>query len=98
MGRLLADGYEEFFPFTGWGEAVEVQEGATVQDRSGRADNPSKAQQGLFIDFVSAHQVGVITEIAEEPAEFPQGLGGAVEPTRQRGTLVLFGFKDSEPQ
>ena len=60
-------------------------------------DSP-QAQQGFLIDFVSAHQVGVVAEIPQEPAEFPKSLRSAVEPTGEGTTLMFFWFENSEPQ
>ena len=59
---------------------------------------PRRPSKRLFIDFVSAHQIGVIAEIAQEPAELPEGLGSAVEPAGEGMALVFFGFENDEPQ
>src|ERR1700733_4691835 len=100
MGGLLAARRSRggLFPVGGWSEAVEVEERAAVQDRSRGPEDSSQAHHGLFVDFVSAHQVGVVAEIAQEPAQFPQGPWGAVEPAGDRMALVLFRFENSEPQ
>jgi hypothetical protein len=50
------------------------------------------------IDFVSAHQVGVVAEIPQEPAELPKCFGGAVKTTVKRTTLIFTRFKDTELQ
>ena len=52
-----------------------------VIDSVGNPHNSSQADQRLFIDFVSAHQIGVVAEITKEPAEFPKCFGRAVETT-----------------
>src|SRR6266853_3216497 len=100
MGHRLAarHGYGRFFPFTGWSEPAEIEEAAAVQGRVGNPHDSSQAEQGLVIDFVPAHQVGVVTEIPQEPAEFPKSFGGAVETSSERTILMFTWFKDYEPQ
>src|SRR6267154_665905 len=63
--------YGEFVPFTGWSEPAEIEEAAAVQGRVGNPHDTSQAHQRLFIDFVPAHQVGVVTEIPHEPGKRP---------------------------
>src|SRR6266576_5669530 len=100
MDRLLAAGNwcGDFFPFTGWSEPAEIEKAAAVQGRVGNAHDTSQAEQSLFIDFVSAHQVRVVTEIPQEPAEFPKRFGGAVETSSKRTILMFTWFKNYEPQ
>src|SRR6266446_6629006 len=100
MDRLLAAGNwcGDFFPFTGWSEPAEIEEAAAVQGRVGNPHDASQAHQRLFIDFVPAHQVGVVTEIPEEPAEFPKSFGGAVETAGERMALMFWRFNNSESQ
>src|SRR6266404_6117960 len=100
MDRLLAAGNwcGEFVPLTGWSEPAEIEEAAAVQGRVGNPHDSSQAHQRLFIDFVPAHQVGVVTEIPQEPAEFPKRFGGAVETSSERTILMFTWFKDYEPQ
>src|SRR5467141_5122097 len=100
MGHPLGAGsrYGEFFPLTGWSEPAEIEEAAAVQGRVGNPHDTSQAHQRLFIDFVPAHQVGVVTEIPQEPAEFPKSFGGAVETSSERTILIFAWFKDYEPQ
>src|SRR5467141_1872691 len=88
----------EFFPFTGWSEPAEIEEAAAVQSRVGNPHDTSQAEQSLFIDFISPHQVRVVTEIPQEPAEFPKRFGGAVETPSERTILMVAWFKDYEPQ
>src|SRR6266404_9947305 len=64
----------------------------------GNPHNSSQTHQRLFIDFVSAYQVRVVTEIPQEPAEFPKRFGGAVETSSERTILMFTWFKDYEPQ
>src|SRR6267154_2116496 len=100
MGHLLGAGswYGEFFPFSGWGKPPKIEKAAAVQGGVGNPHDSSQAEQSLFIDFVPAHQVGVVAEIAEEPAEFPKCFGGAVETSSERTILMFTWFKDYEPQ
>ena len=44
---------------------------------------PSEPDQSFLIDLVAAEQFGVVAEIAQEPAELPQGFRGAIEPARE---------------
>ncbi len=57
-----------------------------------------QADESLFIHFVTAHEVLVIAEVAEEPAEFPKGLGGAIEATSQETALLFAGLENGEAQ
>src|ERR1700737_4677166 len=88
----------ELIPFTCRGKAAEIEEAATVQGSVGSPHDTSQAEQRLLIDFVLAHQIGVITEISQEPAKFPKRFGGAIETTVYRTTLMFSWFEDSEPQ
>src|ERR1700730_19228221 len=100
MGDLLAARYRsgEFIPFTGRGKPAEIEKAAAVQGGVGNPHDSSQAEQRLLIDFISAHQIGVIAEIPQEPAEFPKRFGSAVETTGQRTALTLSWFENSEPQ
>jgi hypothetical protein len=40
----------------------------------------TESGKGFLIDFLASEQLRVIEEIAEEPPQLPQGLGGAVHP------------------
>jgi hypothetical protein len=68
-----------------------------VQYRAGDADDSPQSQQSFLIDFVSAHQIRVIAEIPQKPVELPQSPRGAIKPARDRMSLVLLWFEDSEP-
>src|SRR6267143_2029469 len=100
MDRLLAAGNwcGDFFPLTGWSKPTVIEEAAALQGRVGNPHNSSQTHQRLFIDFVSAYQVGVVIEIPQEPAEFPKRFGGAVETSSERTMLMFTWFKDYEPQ
>ena len=43
--------------------------------------HPAQSRQGFLIDLLVGQQFGVIEEIAQEPAQLPQGFLGAVEAT-----------------
>ena len=100
MGHLLATCHRhgEFFPLTGWGKPAEIEEAATVQCRMGNSYDTLQAEQQLFIDLVSAHQIAVIAKVPQELAEFPKRFGGAVETTGERTALMFSWFEDSQPQ
>ena len=42
-------------------------------------DHTPQVDQGLVIDLILSEQLGVIAEIAQEPAQLPHGSGRAVE-------------------
>src|SRR5450759_2986600 len=93
MGHLLVARHRhgEFFPFTGWGKPAEIEERAAVQGGAGNPHDSPKAHQRLFIDFVTSHQIGVVAKVPQEPAEFPQCFGSAVETTVE-GTALMFSW------
>ena len=64
----------------------------------GNPHDSSQAEECLFIDFVSAHQIGVIAKVPQEPAEFPERFGSAVETTVEGTALMFSRFEDGEPQ
>src|ERR1035437_4207015 len=100
MDNLLAVPHRhgEFVPFTGWGKPAEIEKAAAIQGRVGNPHDSSQTEQRLFIDFVSAHQIGVVAEITKKPPKFPKCFGGAVE-TTVKGTALMFSWlEDSEPQ
>ncbi len=50
------------------------------------------------IDFILADEFRVIAEVTEEPVEFPEGLGGAVEPPGERLARELLRLDDGEAE
>ena len=86
------------FPFIGRRKAAQIEIGATIQDRSRDADDSAKPHELLFIDFIPTQQIGVIAEIPQEPAEFPKGSRGAIEPAGEGMALLLFGFQNAKPK
>src|ERR1700680_4617079 len=100
MGHFLAAcrGWRAFVPFTGWSKPAEIEERAAVQGGTGNPDDSSKAHQCLFINFVSAHEIGVIAKIPQEPPEFPKCLGSAIEAPVEGMALMFSWFEDGEPQ
>src|ERR1017187_5566111 len=100
MGDLLVGycGIGEFFPFTGWRKPAEIEKRAAVQGGAGNPHDSSKADERLFVNFVSAHQIGVVAKVPQEPAEFPQSFGSAVEATVEGTALMFSWFENGEPQ
>src|ERR1700722_10197588 len=98
MARLLitGEGRLQLGPISGRSEPIQVQERAAVQDRSRGAHDSAESQKGLVVHLVPAQQIRVVAEIPQEPAEFPQGFGGAVEPTGEGMTLVFPRLKNRE--
>ena len=47
-----------------------------VQDGMRDTNNTLQSNQRFLIEFISTQQIGVIAEIAEEPAELPECLRG----------------------
>ncbi len=47
----------------------------TVQDGVRDANNTLQPNERLLIEFISTQQIGVIAEIAEEPAQPPKCFG-----------------------
>src|SRR6202140_262013 len=88
----------EFFPFSGWSKATEIEERASVQGGAGNPHDSSKAHQRLFVNFVSAQEIGVVAKVPQEPAEFPECFGSAVEATVEGTALMFSWFEDGEPQ
>src|ERR1700686_1912873 len=88
----------EFFPFSGWSKATEIEERASVQGGAGNPHDSSKAHQRLFVNFVSAQEIGVVAKVSQEPAEFPECFGSAVEATVEGTALIFSWFKNDEPQ
>ena len=81
------------FPLGGWCKCFEVEEHAPgVKDlrvvRKRRM--PVSLEQGFLIHLVSTEQVRVISEIPQEPIQFPEGLsGGRYAPCNLAGREVL---------
>ena len=55
-----------------------------------------QAEQCLVVDFVLAQQFRVIAEVAQEPAQFPHGSGGAVEAAGDQASGQMLGLENSE--
>src|ERR1019366_3816631 len=98
MDTLLAARHRhgEFVPFTGWGKPAEIEKAAAIQGRVGNPHDSSQAEQRLFIDFVSVHQIGVVAEISKKPPKFPKCFGGAVKTTVESPALMFSWFENGE--
>src|SRR6266852_1884199 len=90
--------HRELFPLSRRGEPFKVQERTAVEGGAGGSDNPAQAQQSFFIDLVPAEQIGVVAEVAQEPVELPQGLGGTVKPSGHGFSGKLLGLEDGQAQ
>src|SRR5512135_3534026 len=97
MGHLLA-AHGEFFPFTRRSKPAEIEKRAAVQGGAGNPHDSAKTDERLFVHFISAHQIGVVAKVPQEPAEFPERFGSAVEATVEGAALVLSWFENDEPQ
>src|SRR5579863_2283710 len=99
MGNLLTlrHRHGQFFPFTGWSKPSEIEQGAAVQGGVRNPHDPAKAEERLFVHIISAQEIGVIAEIAQEPTEFPQRFGSAVKATVEGTALMFSWFENDEP-
>ncbi len=52
----------------------------TVQDGVRDANNTLQPNERFLVEFISTQQIGVIAEIAQEPAQAPQSFWCAVDP------------------
>jgi hypothetical protein len=100
MADLLvaASRKRDLFPFTGRGEAAEVEKRATVQGGVGNPDDSPQAEKCLLIDFIAAQQLLVIAKVSQEPAEPPDSLGSAVEAPIEGSALLPYGFENDKAQ
>ena len=100
MGHLPVAclGHGELFPLTGWRKPAKIEERAAVQGGAGNPHDSSKADERLFVNFISAHQIGVVAKVPKEPAEFPQCFGSAIESTVEGAALMFSWFENDEPQ
>jgi hypothetical protein len=96
MTSFLTRSRSKFLPISSRSEPVQIQKGMTIQRGVRYAHNAFQSKQGFFVEFVSTQQVGVLTEIMQEPTQPPQCFGRAVDPPRQRMAMVFFGFDDGE--
>ena len=83
---------------TGRGEAVEVEQGSAVYDRVADLDDALKSDQVFLVDLITPERFGVITEVAQEPAEFPQCFRSAIETARNGASGAFLGLNDREAQ
>src|ERR1700722_9998403 len=100
MGGLLpvhcADqSRRKFLPVGRRSKSLEVEEAATAEHGVGDSDNSPEPPQGSLVNFVPAKQIGVVAEVSEEPAQFPEGSGCGVEPTGDRPAGVLLKLEDT---
>jgi hypothetical protein len=79
-------------PIGGLSEAIEVQVAAPIQIVMANLDHALEPSHSLVVDLVAPEQIGVIAEIAQEPAELPQCLGGAIDAGGKTARGKLSGF------
>src|SRR6266478_278171 len=98
MANLLAVRHRtgKFVPFTGWGKSAEIEKTAAIQGGAGNPHDSPQAEQRFFVDFISAHQIGVVAKVPQEPAEFPKRFGSAVEAAVEGMALMFFWFENGE--
>jgi hypothetical protein len=60
--------------------------------------NSLKIEKSFHIDLVVMEQLGVITEVAEKPAELPESLLSTVQTSNESLLLNGFGFQDNKTQ
>src|ERR1700692_2240947 len=88
----------KFLPVGRRSESFEVEEAATAEHGVGDSDNSPQPPQSPFVNLVPAEQIGVTSEVSEEPTELPQGSGIGVEPTGDRPADILLGLEDDQAQ
>src|ERR1022692_5339016 len=86
----------EFFPLAGWGKAIEVEQGSAVHDGATDLDHAAEANQVLVVNLIPAQQLGVITEITQEPVKLPQCFWRTVEASHEGVAGQRFRFKHGE--
>src|SRR5271167_1289171 len=69
-----------------------------VDDAVGQLHHSTQPDQGLVVNLIATEQLSVVTEVAQEPAELPQRLGGAVEPRAEGAPNPGCGFENGEAQ
>jgi hypothetical protein len=60
-------------------EAVEIEQRSAIHDPVADLDDTAESDEAFFVDFIPAEQLGVVTEVTEEPVEFPERSGRAIE-------------------
>jgi hypothetical protein len=60
-------------------------------------NDSAELEESFFIDLILAEQIGVISEITQEPIQLPEGSLGAVQPTGECSSSKRFRFNDDEP-
>jgi hypothetical protein len=96
MGDLWIIRNTQFFPLPCGSKPIKVEKGPSIQGGTGSSQDAAESDQGFFVDLISAHQILVIAEIPQEPSQFPEGFGGAIEPPSNGMAQQVFGFEDSE--
>src|SRR5208283_37008 len=83
-------------PLCYWGKGVEVLVRMPVEAGKTGADDTAKIQERLFIDLISSKELGIVTEVVQEPAEFPKRAFSAVEAPREGKCFMGGGLQDTE--
>src|SRR5713101_6140311 len=86
----------ELFPLRRRGESLKVKKGPVMQGRVGNANDSTEVEESLLIDLVLAEQVGVVTEISEEPVELPQRPFSAIQPACEGASCERLRLQDDE--
>src|SRR5439155_5788127 len=95
-GRIVRGCGGEFLPATKGSESVEIEDGDAMHDGMTHLQHALEADQRLIIDFIFAQQLGVITEVAQEPGQLPHCSGPAVEAAGDQASGEMLGLKNSE--
>ncbi|MFZ0466623.1 MAG: hypothetical protein WAL78_13085 [Candidatus Acidiferrales bacterium] len=62
------------------------------------SNDATEVLQCLFINLVPTEQVGVVTEIAQEPVQFPKGSSAGVQAATEDLSGVLVRLKNRKSQ
>jgi hypothetical protein len=98
MGGLWITRHTQLFPLSCGSKPFEIEKGAAIQGGTGSPQDSAEPYQGLFLNLISSHQVPVVPEISQEPSQFPEGFGRAIESASNGMAQQVFGFQDGETE
>jgi hypothetical protein len=77
-------------------EPINGENTSLIEHSASGLNYSREPNEMLLIDFLALEQFGVVTEIAQEPVQLPQGFLGAIEPSRNLARGELLRFEDRE--
>jgi len=79
-------------------EPIEVGQEETVDRGVANLDYAAESGQSFLVDLVSAKKIRIVNEITEEPSEFPDSFGGAIEASGNRSAYKFDRFEYGESE